>query len=78
MPVVVLYKCKEKHVLPSQGGRKENMMAIKTNWQRRQEVAAAREYARWDWLFGYNTRRVQIRKALYIAGYKVNYPCRKK
>ena len=25
MPVVVLYKCKEKHVLPSQGGREENV-----------------------------------------------------
>ena len=56
------------------------IMAIKTNWQRLQEAAGAREYSRWDWLYGYNSnsRRVQIRKALYIEGYKVNYPFRKR
>ena len=53
-------------------------MATKTNWQRRQEAAGEREYKRWDWLFGYNFRKVQIRKALYMEGYKVNYPFRKK
>ena len=53
-------------------------MAMKTAWQRRQEAAGAREYARWDWLFGYNFRKVQIRKSLYIMGYTVNYPFRKK
>lgn len=53
-------------------------MALKTNYQKRQEAKGAREYARWDWLWGYNSRRVQIRKALYIDGYKVNYPFRKR
>ena len=53
-------------------------MAIKTSWQRRQEAAGTREYARWDWLVGYNSRQVQIRKALYAEGYKVNCPFRKK
>ena len=54
------------------------MMALKTNWQRRQEAIGRREYDRWEWLVGYNSRQVQIRKALYIEGYKVNYPFRKK
>ena len=53
-------------------------MAMKTEWQRRQDAAGEREYKRWDWLVGYNSRRVQIRKALFLEGYKVNYPFRKK
>ncbi len=53
-------------------------MAIKTKWQIAQEAKSARKYARWDWLGGYNSRRVQYRKALYMEGYKVNYPFRKK
>ena len=52
-------------------------MAIKTKWQQRQEAAGTRGYARWDWLFGCGSRHVQIRKALYIMGYTVNYPFRK-
>ena len=59
--------------------RKEGfIMALKTEWQKRQEAAGAREYARWDWLYGYKERKVQIRKALYLEGYKVNYPFRKR
>ena len=54
------------------------MMALKTNWQRRQEAAGKREFDRWEWCFGCGNRQVQIRKALYIEGYKVNYPFRKK
>ena len=54
------------------------IMAMKTEWQRRQEAAGEREYKRWDWLFGCGSRHVQIRKALYIMGYTVNYPFRKK
>ena len=54
------------------------IMAIKTAWQRRQEAAGKREYDRWDWICGYDSRRVQVRKALYLEGYKVNYPFRKK
>ena len=53
-------------------------MALKTKWQKRQEAIGAREYARWDWLWGYKSRRVQVRKALYMMGYKVNYPFRKR
>lgn len=53
-------------------------MALKTKWQKMQEAIGAREYARWDWLYGYKERKVQIRKALYIDGYKVNYPFRKR
>ena len=53
-------------------------MAMKTAWQKRQEATGKREFDRWDWLVGYHSRRVQIRKALYIEGYKVNYPFRKK
>lgn len=53
-------------------------MALKTEYQKRQEVAGKREYDRWDWLRGWEERRVQARKALYMMGYKVNYPFRKK
>lgn len=53
-------------------------MALKTKWQMRQEAAGKRKYDRWDWLFGYGSRHVQIRKALYIMGYTVNNPFRKK
>ena len=53
-------------------------MALKTAYQRRQEATGAREYARWDWVPGYEKRKIQFRKALYIEGYKVNYPFRKK
>ena len=53
-------------------------MALKTAYQKRQEAAGKREYARWDWLFGCGSRRITIRKALYIMGYTVNYPFRKK
>ena len=53
-------------------------MALKTAWQKRQEAAGTRGYARWDWLFGYGARHVQIRRALYLMGYTVNYPFRKK
>lgn len=53
-------------------------MALKTKWQQRQEEIGRREYARWDWLRGCDSRRVQIRKALYMEGYKTNYPFRKK
>ena len=53
-------------------------MALKTKWMIRQEWPSNRRYARWDWLRGYTSRRVQIRKALYIMGYTVNYPFRKK
>ena len=53
-------------------------MAMKTEWQKRQEAAREREFKRWDWMHGYKERRVQYRKALYIEGYKVNYPFRKR
>ena len=53
-------------------------MAIKTKWQKIQEAIGAREYARRDWMYGYKSRRVQVRKALYLEGYKVNYPFRKR
>lgn len=54
------------------------IMALKTEWQRRQEAAGKREFKRWDWIHGYKERRIQYRKALYMEGYKVNYPFRKK
>ena len=66
-----------KNLLPVLEGRMY-IMALKTNWQRRQEAAGAREYARWDWVPGYEKRKIQYRKALYLEGYKVNYPFRKK
>lgn len=54
-------------------------MALKTEWQKRQEAAGKREYDRWDWVHGKSTKRkIQYRKALYMEGYKVNYPFRKK
>ena len=53
-------------------------MAMKTEWQRRQEAVAEKAYKRWDWLRGCGSRQVQARKALYLMGYKVNYPFRKK
>ena len=53
-------------------------MAMKTAWQRRQEAAGTREYARWDWVNDNTKRKIQYRKALYLDGYKVNYPFRKK
>ena len=53
-------------------------MALKTNWQKRQEAAGKREYDRWDWVPGYEKRKIQYRKALYLEGYKVNYPFRKR
>ena len=52
-------------------------MALKTKWEMRQEAPGIREYKRWEWMLGYTSRRIQIRKALYIMGYKVNYPARK-
>ena len=54
------------------------IMAIKTAWQKRQEAAGKREFDRWDWLRGCGSRQVQARKALYLMGYKVNYPFRKR
>ena len=75
---MVLYKCKEKLVLPPQGGRKENIMALKTAWQRRQEAAGEREYKRGEWISWKDKRKVQLRKALYVEGYKVNYPFSKR
>ena len=53
-------------------------MAIKTAWQKRQEAAGKREFDRWDWLRGCGSRQVQTRKALFLTGYKVNYPFRKR
>ena len=53
-------------------------MALKTKWQMRQEAAGAREYRRWDWVHGSTKRKIQYRKALYMEGYTVNYPFRKK
>lgn len=52
-------------------------MALKTKYQKREEAAAQRAYNRREWMWGYTSRRIQIRKALYIMGYKVNYPVRK-
>jgi hypothetical protein len=53
-------------------------MALKTNWQKMQDATCARRYARWDWIRGWEKRRVQARKALYMMGFKVNYPFRKR
>ena len=52
-------------------------MALKTNWQRRQEAAGERECRRGEWISWKDKRKVQLRKALYTMGYKVNYPFRK-
>ena len=51
---------------------------VKTKYQRIQEAIGARKYARWDWMYGYKERKVQVRKALYLEGYTVNYPFRKR
>lgn len=38
-----------------------------------------KKYPKLNWIYGHNSKRnIQVRKALYLMGVKVNYPFRKK
>ena len=52
-------------------------MAMMTKWQKAGKAAADRAFARWDMLQGETSRRVNIRRAWFVAGHKKSAPIRK-